>query len=87
MEYVEERPPLISSTGMASKIVTFARSSSRRTIMSGDVRESQLPIVLAGFRIFLAFFGGGVGAGKMGFSAGLWTETWVFGFDHFFVLK
>ena len=37
MEYVEERPPLLASTGMASKIITFARSSSRRTIVGGEV--------------------------------------------------
>ena len=37
MEYIEERPPLLASTGMASKIITFARSSSRRTIVGGEV--------------------------------------------------
>ncbi|CAM9368398.1 unnamed protein product [Ectocarpus sp. 4 AP-2014] len=32
VEYVEERPPLLGSTGMASTIITFVRSSSRRPI-------------------------------------------------------
>ncbi|CAM9668780.1 unnamed protein product, partial [Ectocarpus fasciculatus] len=32
VEYVEERPPLLGSTGMASTVITFVRSSSRRPI-------------------------------------------------------
>ncbi|CBJ28915.1 conserved unknown protein [Ectocarpus siliculosus] len=39
VEYVEERPPLLGSTGMASTIITFVRSSSRRPIGGIERRE------------------------------------------------
>ncbi|CAN0428034.1 unnamed protein product, partial [Hapterophycus canaliculatus] len=33
VEYVEERPPLLGNTGMASSVITFVRNSSRRPAM------------------------------------------------------
>ncbi|CAM9759560.1 unnamed protein product [Ectocarpus sp. 12 AP-2014] len=44
VEYVEERPPLLGSTGMASTIITFVRSSSRRPI--GGIEVCQFGIFL-----------------------------------------
>ena len=41
VEYVEERPPLLGSTGMASSIITFVRNSSRRPPMGTAAEVSK----------------------------------------------
>eukprot|EP00903_Cladosiphon_okamuranus_P011700 g11004.t2 len=48
VEYVEERPPLLGSTGMASSIITFVRNSSRRPPM-GAAAEAVANEGAAGF--------------------------------------
>lgn len=43
LEYVEERPPLLLSTGMASSVITFARSATRMLVDPAEVSQSSSP--------------------------------------------